>query len=112
MCPELPEIINGFITYAPDDEADYDIGTIATYACNPGFILVGNMTRDCVEAADGTGVFNGVAPVCKRKDCLPLEFMYIIHLNYLTDNRMIVLFVRRVGMTSQPFIYSVVLRHR
>ena len=73
--------MNGFITYAPDDVADFDIGTVATYECDPGFILVGVMTRDCVEAADGTGVFNGVAPVCERKDCLLLEITYIIHFN-------------------------------
>ena len=68
QCPELPAIVNGFITYAPDDVADYDIGTIATYQCNPGFILVGNMTRDCLEAADGTGEFNSEAPICECKE--------------------------------------------
>ena len=47
--------------------ADYDIGTIATYECNPGFILVGVITRDCVDSADGTGVFEGEAPICERK---------------------------------------------
>ena len=67
-CPELLPIVNGFITYGPDDVADFDIGTVATYECNPGFFLIGVMTRDCVEAADGTGVFNGVAPVCECKD--------------------------------------------
>ena len=96
--------MNGFITYAPDDFADFDIGTVATYQCNPGTILVGVMTRDCVEAADGTGVFNGVAPVCERKNCPPLVITFIVHLNYLTDNRMLSLFGQRVGITSQPFI--------
>ena len=62
--------MNGFITYAPDDMADFDIETVATYECNPGFILVGVMTRDCVEAADRSGVFNREAPVCIRKYCL------------------------------------------
>ena len=65
MCPELPEIMNGFITYAPDDEADYDIGTVATYECNPGFILVGDMTRDCVQVDADTAEFNGVEPFCR-----------------------------------------------
>ena len=96
--------MNGFITYGPDEEADYDIGTVATYECNPGFILIGVATRDCVEADDGTGVFDGVAPVCERKDCLPFEITYILHLDYLTDNRMIGLFVQRAGIISQPFI--------
>ena len=70
QCPELPPIINGFITYAGDVVPDFDIGTVATYECNSGFVVVGVMTRNCVEAADHTGVFNGVAPTCQRKNCL------------------------------------------
>ena len=60
--------MNGLINYAPDDVADYDIGTVASYQCNPGFILVGVTARDCVEAADSTGVFEGEAPICERKE--------------------------------------------
>ena len=29
--------------YAPDNVAFYDIGTVATYACDSDFILVGDM---------------------------------------------------------------------
>ena len=36
------------ITYAPDSTPDYDIGTVATYQCNPGFNLEGNATKICV----------------------------------------------------------------
>ena len=68
QCDELPAIVNGFIIYAPDDVALYDIGTVATYECNPGFILVGDMTRDCVGVDVNTAEFNREAPVCTRKD--------------------------------------------
>ena len=64
QCDELPSIVNGFITYAADDGALYDIGTVATYECNPGFILVGEMTRDCVGVDVNTAEFNREAPVC------------------------------------------------
>ena len=64
LCPILPSIPNGIITYAPDETPDFDIGTIATYQCNLGFSLVGDMTRECGQ----DGVFNGMAPVCQRKD--------------------------------------------
>ena len=60
--------MNGFITYAPDVEADYDIGTVATYECDTGFILVGDMTRDCVQVDNDTAVFNRQAPVCECKN--------------------------------------------
>ena len=67
-CTGLPEIMNGFITYAPDNEADYNIGTVATYRCNSGFTLVGDMTRDCVQVNVTTAAFNRQAPVCQRKN--------------------------------------------
>ena len=60
--------MNGFIIYAPDDMADFDIGTVATYECNPGFNLIGDITRDCVEVDVNTAEFNREAPVCTRKD--------------------------------------------
>ena len=69
QCDKPPAIVNGFITYAPDDVARYDIGTVATYECNPGFILVGVVTRDCIgPGVDvNTAEFNSEAPVCIRK---------------------------------------------
>ena len=39
---------NGTISYSPDSLPDYDLGTVATYHCNPGFVLEGNATRTCV----------------------------------------------------------------
>ena len=60
--------MNGFIFYAPDDVPLYDIGTVATYECNPGFILVGDITRDCVGIDANIAEFNREAPVCTRKD--------------------------------------------
>ena len=64
LCFELPPIVNGSITYAPDNVSDFEIGTVATYVCDPGFILVGDMTRVCSVL----GLFNGEAPFCQRKD--------------------------------------------
>ena len=40
MCPELPEFEMRFISYDPNGVADYDIGTVATYVCEPDLILV------------------------------------------------------------------------
>ena len=62
--------MNGFIIYAPDNVSLYDIGTVATYECNPGFLLVGDMTRDCVGIDVNTAEFNREAPVCERKKYL------------------------------------------
>ena len=57
VCMDLPEFSNGLITYD---------GTVATYECNQGFVLVGQENRTCVEDS-GVGVFDGVEPVCDRK---------------------------------------------
>ena len=39
---------NGTISYSPDSLPDYDLGTVATLLCNPGFGLERNRTRTCV----------------------------------------------------------------
>ena len=41
-------------------------GSVATYMCNPGYNLVGNMTRDCVQLNSSTVDWSDEAPVCKR----------------------------------------------
>ena len=65
VCVDLPEASNGLITY-DSEEFLRSIGTVATYECNPGFVLVGQVNRTCVEDS-GVGMFNGVEPVCDRK---------------------------------------------
>ena len=67
QCPELEPIENGFITYDPDMTPDFDIGTIAIHQCDPGFILVGAMFRNCTVGIDGTGEWNENPPTCERK---------------------------------------------
>ncbi len=60
QCPPLPEIANGVISYFPDNIPDYDVGTTATYMCEDGFSLSGDVTRDC--QSDRT--FSGMEPIC------------------------------------------------
>ncbi|XP_064386685.1 complement decay-accelerating factor-like [Halichondria panicea] len=73
ICRTLPDIPNGFITYAPDTTPDYDLGTVATYACNPGFVLDlslgGSEMRTCFDDIenDAEGAFDRPAPRCFRK---------------------------------------------
>ena len=60
FCEELPEIENGEISYAPDSEGpEYDLGTVATYTCDGGFMLVGSAQRICQN-----GNFTGIEPFC------------------------------------------------
>ena len=68
QCPEPQAIENGLITYDPDMIPNFDIGTIAIHQCNPGFILVGVMFRNCTVGIDGTGEWTEKSPTCERKD--------------------------------------------
>ena len=52
-CPELL-ITNGRVSYAPDMNADFNLGTVATYICNSGFELTGNASRTCVNTSHTT----------------------------------------------------------
>ncbi len=73
-CDPLPGIANGVISYAADITANYELGTVATYACNAGFFLDisaadASATRTCVDDNDNDaeGIFDRQAPRCVRK---------------------------------------------
>ena len=54
------------ISYAVDINANYELGTMATYECDDGYFLMGEDQRNCT-AGDGTsaiGVFDGKEPSC------------------------------------------------
>ncbi len=65
----MPEILNGSISYAVDIEDPFDLGTIATYMCDDGFILVGDEERNCTVGVAGSAVgrWTGTQPTCVRK---------------------------------------------
>ena len=65
----LTTITNGVIVYNVDMTAPYDVDTLASYRCDPGYVLTGgNVVRTCVDAGDGSGGrFDGETPTCERK---------------------------------------------
>ena len=56
MCPPLPDIPNGDVTWNT-----LVAGGLATYTCNSGFELAGSRTRTCGN--DGT--WSGDEPSCQ-----------------------------------------------
>ena len=72
-CEPLPDIINGMIAYSTAGSPNYELGTVATYSCNAGFVLDltggGSETRTCEDDGDGDalGEFSGTAPSCVGK---------------------------------------------
>ena len=87
VCKKLGAIENGVISYSIDNVGpDYDLGTVATYSCDPHFQIntnLGNEKRTCVDSgADTGGIFSGDAPTCDRK-CLHYNIIYSVILTYL-----------------------------
>ncbi len=74
VCPALAPIPNGANTYAPDVTAPYDVDTVATHTCDPGFLLSGFETRQCLAG----GIWSGLIPAClstyKIRHALQLHF--------------------------------------
>ena len=77
MCPPLPTITNGMISYSPDVTPDYDLGTEATYTCETGFHLEGNEVRVCMDddGMNAIGVWSDQEPscVCKLSACTDVK---------------------------------------
>ena len=71
-CPELT-LDDGVVTYTTDMMADFELGTVATHTCNPGFALLGSLggstTRTCVDddGMDNVGVWIESLFTCGRK---------------------------------------------
>ncbi len=57
-CPPLTDPTNGQVTVT-----SRVFGSIATYDCDSGFILVGETSRTCLE----TGQWSGAEPQCEGK---------------------------------------------
>ncbi len=59
-CPALAPLQNGSIAYGPDFTPDFEVDTVATYSCDPGFRLSGTEIRSCLD----TERWSGQPPVC------------------------------------------------
>ena len=58
MCPDLVDPVNGMVMMTGNSEDD-----TATYSCDPGFELVGEMTRICQSNSE----WSGAPPICRRR---------------------------------------------
>ena len=69
-CPSPPSITNGrIVSVVPDtvttNPDHYEQGSVATYTCNSGYILVGTSQRTCGSNGQWSGSQN--PPRCERK---------------------------------------------
>lgn len=66
QCPPPGHISHGFIEVA-NFRGVYGYGTVATYSCNPGYVLQGNSTRTC----DHSGKWTLEPPTCQGWSSAP-----------------------------------------
>ncbi len=67
MCPDLSNPINGKVTFSADNLFPFTLATVATYSCEPGYVLNSTDTRTCVDNSLQTnpvGTWDGNAPTC------------------------------------------------
>ena len=82
MCPGLPLLVNGVISYS-DTLA---FGAMATYTCDTGYGLSGDMTRSCGGDGSSTnGVWSGFAPTCNSITCTSLSPIANGRISYSPD---------------------------
>ncbi len=75
MCPELrPAPMNGELSYnSVDGETNNRVvNTVATYTCNPGYMLTGEATRLCLANAK----WSGSEQTCPRM--LPNDLLCVV----------------------------------
>ena len=69
LCSEIQTFGNGTASITPSsDSFKYSLGSVATYSCNTGFVLVGQKTRVCEDTNGGTvttGTWSGSTPNCE-----------------------------------------------
>ena len=70
-CDDLSDPANGVV-----DQPGNDVGTVSSYTCNEGFLLVGDETRICQE----DGEWSGNAPIC---ECESFFFQFCFSLNFV-----------------------------
>ena len=63
LCSDPPDIINGMRTFTGNS-----VGDAATYSCNTGFELIGNLTTTCTQIDANSAEFPAVPPPeCRRE---------------------------------------------
>ncbi len=59
-CSDLPSLANGDIDYSGGSPDSRPVDTVATYTCDTGYSFNIGDTRTC-----GSGVWSGLAPICR-----------------------------------------------
>lgn len=66
-CHSLTPPSDGTLTFSPGaNNSNIGLGSVATYSCNTGYVLVGPTSRICQRIQNGvTGAWSGHASLCR-----------------------------------------------
>ena len=66
LCSVLSAPANGAVSFSGEE---LGVGIIANFSCDPGFLLVGHITRTCefVSKTFTSGYWSGSTPQCDSK---------------------------------------------
>ena len=97
VCPTLPPLTNGMISYS---DLTLDVGSVATYSCDPGFVLNGGNLpmRSCLAK----GKWFGSAPTCEGKTAVlivPYILKYSWQFRFMTNSNLVLYFVVKLTLT-------------
>ena len=65
VCVEPNTPTNGSVTLS---SPQLDVGTTATYSCDPGYVLIGEIIMSCEDVNSGStlGAWSEEVPICKE----------------------------------------------
>ena len=71
LCPSLDDIQFGKLTYSTDKPPPFELGTLATYNCDPTYKLsvasgASSFVRECEgNYSSSVGIWSGYEPICR-----------------------------------------------
>ena len=79
LCSDLPDIINGDISYDPAGDDPFPFNTLATHTCDNGYFLSnGSDVRVCGgNDSSTTGMWNGFTPTCTGESLLLVSMIVV-----------------------------------
>ncbi len=77
FCLEPPTPVNGEAVWSSQEMS---VGTMTTYSCDSGYVLVGQATRTCEDARGETiGIWSGTTPICEGTNNKKVNSLSIVN---------------------------------
>lgn len=99
LCFDLPAPENGSVIYNSGIISRRPIGSIGSYSCNTGYLLVGNVDRTC----QSDGSWNGSRSICEGKQSDSIMYICILRIDLYSVQWLAVRCSRTPSMEESKF---------